>query len=552
MPVKKKPTARAVSNPKASKRRVGTQASKRKASIARAAKPASKPTGPRKSLPKSGDDLTRIEGIGPAIQAKLKAAGITTFKKLASTSDRRLKAILSDAGPGFRMHNPSTWREQAKLASSDKWDELKRLQDKLNRRSKSIHVDTDPTAVVAFSHVNGGSYQPGQPYKIERLLEPAEAAAEHIARLDELEPEFVRARKAIRKFLKEPDIKKAIDKGHITGVSARFRTKFGHEVSPLQVVIVVNVAKKLPMETLKKCCLEPITPIYNGIRVKVVEGTFHLITKKGFFLTGQANPQSPLDFSTAISGGIPIAPSGDLDDFGTLTLVTDIIEGGKQKFIGITCNHVVKSDNAKIHQLGKKTSRNRHIANVKMTIPPKDRNATKEESVDCAYVVPLSGNTNFSLPPSGVWARGLSHSINESPDASTKTEILIASRKVNPHDVGFELWKFGSGLGTLIQDGIICNYEEEVYEIDGNKFYGNFSVSLRNKNAALATGGDSGSLLAIRAKVNNKIVFVAVGILFALLENKTVGLACNMSEVIKALKLEIPKDRLVEGWDLPS
>jgi predicted flap endonuclease-1-like 5' DNA nuclease len=77
------------------------------------------------------DDLTKIEGIGPKIQSLLNNAGIYTFKQLSETALDKLKKILEDAGPRFRMHKPVTWAKQAKLASQKKWDELKKWQDEL-------------------------------------------------------------------------------------------------------------------------------------------------------------------------------------------------------------------------------------------------------------------------------------------------------------------------------------------------------------------------------------------------------------------------------------
>jgi hypothetical protein len=44
-----------------------------------------------------------------------------------------MKAILDMAGPRFQIHNPATWADQAALARDDKWDELKKWQDVLNK-----------------------------------------------------------------------------------------------------------------------------------------------------------------------------------------------------------------------------------------------------------------------------------------------------------------------------------------------------------------------------------------------------------------------------------
>ena len=85
-----------------------------------------------KKVKASGDDLKKIEGIGPKIADVLNAAGITTFQKLAETSASDVADILSKADGNFGSHNPETWAEQAQLAADGKWDELKELQERLN------------------------------------------------------------------------------------------------------------------------------------------------------------------------------------------------------------------------------------------------------------------------------------------------------------------------------------------------------------------------------------------------------------------------------------
>ena len=76
-------------------------------------------------------DLKVIEGIGPKIEALLKAAGIENWSKLAATNVADLRQILDDAGSHFRIHNPSSWPLQAQLASEAKWVELKKLQEEI-------------------------------------------------------------------------------------------------------------------------------------------------------------------------------------------------------------------------------------------------------------------------------------------------------------------------------------------------------------------------------------------------------------------------------------
>ncbi len=84
-----------------------------------------------KSKSIAGDDLKIIEGIGPKIAEILSSEGISSFAKLAETPAETIKEILEKAGSRYKMHDPTTWPQQAGLAASGKMDELKILQDQL-------------------------------------------------------------------------------------------------------------------------------------------------------------------------------------------------------------------------------------------------------------------------------------------------------------------------------------------------------------------------------------------------------------------------------------
>ena len=77
------------------------------------------------------DDLKLVEGIGPKIEGLLNDAGISTWQELADAPTDKVQAILDEAGPRYRMHDPATWSKQAKLAADAKWEELETLQDNL-------------------------------------------------------------------------------------------------------------------------------------------------------------------------------------------------------------------------------------------------------------------------------------------------------------------------------------------------------------------------------------------------------------------------------------
>lgn len=85
-------------------------------------------TEERADEPAAADDLKVIEGIGPKIEALLRATGIRTYAQLAETPVERLRTILAEAGPRFRLADPTTWREQARLAAEGRWEELQALQ----------------------------------------------------------------------------------------------------------------------------------------------------------------------------------------------------------------------------------------------------------------------------------------------------------------------------------------------------------------------------------------------------------------------------------------
>ena len=78
----------------------------------------------------SKDDLTKIEGIGPATEKVLNKAGYKTFADLADSKVGDLRKILEENKLG--QFDPKTWSKQARLARDEKWDELKKLQDELS------------------------------------------------------------------------------------------------------------------------------------------------------------------------------------------------------------------------------------------------------------------------------------------------------------------------------------------------------------------------------------------------------------------------------------
>ncbi|HMO12643.1 MAG TPA: DNA-directed RNA polymerase subunit beta' [Pirellulaceae bacterium] len=79
-----------------------------------------------------GDDLTLIEGIGPAVAQLLNKHGLYTYVDLAQLGPDQFRSILSSGGSQFAMQDPSTWGDQAKLAAAGEFDRLREWQDQLH------------------------------------------------------------------------------------------------------------------------------------------------------------------------------------------------------------------------------------------------------------------------------------------------------------------------------------------------------------------------------------------------------------------------------------
>ncbi|MDF4220529.1 50S ribosomal protein L21 [Maribacter sp. M208] len=93
------------------------------------AAPVAAPKAKAKKAGAKGDDLKKIEGIGPKIAETLNNAGISTFAELAKTDAAKISEIIADVRGN---HVTDTWPKQAELAADGKWDELQKWQDELD------------------------------------------------------------------------------------------------------------------------------------------------------------------------------------------------------------------------------------------------------------------------------------------------------------------------------------------------------------------------------------------------------------------------------------
>ncbi len=78
------------------------------------------------------NDLEVIEGIGPKIAELFTNSGTNTFAKLASLNIAEMHKVLENGGSRFKLANPGSWAQQARLCHENRWSELKALQDTLD------------------------------------------------------------------------------------------------------------------------------------------------------------------------------------------------------------------------------------------------------------------------------------------------------------------------------------------------------------------------------------------------------------------------------------
>ncbi|MEL6717357.1 MAG: helix-hairpin-helix domain-containing protein [Bacteroidota bacterium] len=78
--------------------------------------------------PNNPKDLKIIAGVGPKTEELLKSNGVRNWVELASTDVERLRAVLRDAGAPYDSLDPSTWPEQARLASNGEWERFEDYQ----------------------------------------------------------------------------------------------------------------------------------------------------------------------------------------------------------------------------------------------------------------------------------------------------------------------------------------------------------------------------------------------------------------------------------------
>lgn len=493
-----------------------------------------------------------------------------TSKK--STARKKATSVPKKKAAKKRAAKKKTSGKPAQGVKSKANKEKTKQQD---RSCQQLLTGVPTVATVVFS---GSIPTAERPYLIERILTPQDVSVEYKLRSNELDSDFEKAGKALREWL--DDFKKSpqYQEGHITGTSVTFRRSFGHIVSPLQVVIVINVARKYSKEKLKDKDLKELPKVIDGIPVKILEGVFSYISNEEIpsrvvgasTISGQVQPERPLPLTeeSPLMGGIPIAQSSSPNQFGTLSVVLE--EDGKT--IGLTNYHVLDDgrSNTGTVQIGDEgfgDVRTIGFPNSRRKVLGSRTELNLSGSVDCA-VIDLKGQylDDDKLLKNSI--RDLTHltTVVEDIDANgnkrkkvtvtdTGIPLFYADTQVDfSRDHGLSVCKFGGRSGELFE-GRLMPQKDSVVRIFDRDFSNLIFAIHQEANQIFVPGGDSASALLLKTMIQDDDTgelipaFVLAGLLFAQINgNASIGIACHFSQVKKALKLKINKKLLKKDW----
>jgi len=130
----KKPATKKVATKKPTPKKVAEKPTTKKAAVKKASPAKKVKTSTTTTTKKtSGDDLTKLSGIGPSMAATMGELGITSYKKLAAMDDDILRDMLEESGARLNNNKEAmdSWNEQATLADKGDFAGLKKLQDNL-------------------------------------------------------------------------------------------------------------------------------------------------------------------------------------------------------------------------------------------------------------------------------------------------------------------------------------------------------------------------------------------------------------------------------------
>ena len=113
------------------------------------------------------ENLQIIEGVGPKIESLLQKAGYKNWSDIGNAKIVDLQKVLDDAGARYRVHNPKTWPEQARLAADDNWDALIQFQKFLDTETDNTENTPSKVEKLYAKKIGFASFKPNDMKIIE-------------------------------------------------------------------------------------------------------------------------------------------------------------------------------------------------------------------------------------------------------------------------------------------------------------------------------------------------------------------------------------------------
>ena len=356
-----------------------------------------------------------------------------------------------------------------------------------------------------------------RPFLVEYFPSHWQILEEEWIRKEELSKKRKQAERVLRhnkeKWLKNKEV---------TGLSVGYRTKFGQIVSPLQIVIDIDVNRKYQEGDLPRKhreCFKRVAFIRQKegpfIPVKIRERNY----VSSIAVSSAGNAGTPDHESDNITGGIQIAPESDLGSWGTLGICVPHIAAGISVLVGITNDHVVGAKTkVRIRNPAGAGDDSLYFGIVSDTV--------RNSNIDAASIVRIPSSDRSFEP--GIIESGI-----QLGDSVKYFRHENLTDNIDLRDFQ-EIFK----VGAKTADRLIGSIAKRRRDLPVPSLGRNFKSVIEVKgvsNSPITAAGDSGSVLVGRLKSGNE--YVVLGLNFAMSEDQTSTFAIPFGRLMTRLKV---------------
>ncbi len=133
----------------------------------------------------TGDDLTKVRGIGPATAELLNNAGVNTFNDLAQANPAGLQEILDAGGAKFDAIDPSLWCRQAQFQLTGTW--ARPVAEPVVVATEADKETVQPNVTITTPEYQIAELSEGLSSESEQTLEPEVSDASGILSKEEVD-----------------------------------------------------------------------------------------------------------------------------------------------------------------------------------------------------------------------------------------------------------------------------------------------------------------------------------------------------------------------------